>query len=403
MHDDEDVTLNVKAIGLAIGGAALAGLLFVLARRGESEEAEGSVEATSHDSGKAGKKLMVFAKDKAEHAGHKGDRSRPEVASLEFDVKEAERDLKAAAWDAQQEARAAESRLRAARGKVMEDAAHIATWVGHEARALAGEGKERVSHLRHRDDEGEELERLREEVAELRRQLGASGSKSEKDYSRLVSRLTSKAGPVSEAVATEAVSTAIAQLERSLKARGPALLAARDRKQMIEIVQAELGPILRDSLVKAAAAAFGAWDSTRGQVTETGRQVSDMAQDAGRRLRPSGHEGREEDQERLADVLHAVDSGDTPAAANGKHRFWHSRPTEAEAVELVTTPDDVFAEREEHSSKAGLFWGGAGLGLALYALLDADRRERFIRLANEASIQVQELVRDLQGYDDEFS
>jgi hypothetical protein len=40
--------------------------------------------------------------------------------------------------------------------------------------------------------------------------------------------------------------------------------------------------------------------------------------------------------------------------------------------------------------------------LALYALLDAERRDRVLRLANEASIQVQELVRDLQGYDDEF-
>jgi hypothetical protein len=57
---------------------------------------------------------------------------------------------------------------------------------------------------------------------------------------------------------------------------------------------------------------------------------------------------------------------------------------------------------EEHRGKAGLFWGGAGIGLALYALLDAERREQVLRLANEASVQVQELVRDLQGYDDEF-
>jgi hypothetical protein len=57
---------------------------------------------------------------------------------------------------------------------------------------------------------------------------------------------------------------------------------------------------------------------------------------------------------------------------------------------------------EEHRGKAGLLWGGAGIGLALYALLDAERRDRVLRLANEASVQVQELVRDLQGYDDEF-
>jgi hypothetical protein len=59
------------------------------------------------------------------------------------------------------------------------------------------------------------------------------------------------------------------------------------------------------------------------------------------------------------------------------------------------------AEEERHG-KAGLFWGGAGIGLALYALLDAERREKVLRLANDASVQIQELVRDLQGYDDEF-
>ena len=102
--------------------------------------------------------------------------------------------------------------------------------------------------------------------------------------------------------------------------------------------------------------------------------------------------------------------------ANGKRRFWRAShdagDTTASAGARTEEPltaakekdnaNDEGAGEEHRGGKAGLFWGGAGIGLALYALLDAERRDRFLRLANEASVQVQELVRDLQGYDDEF-
>jgi hypothetical protein len=43
------------------------------------------------------------------------------------------------------------------------------------------------------------------------------------------------------------------------------------------------------------------------------------------------------------------------------------------------------------------------LGLAIYALADPERREQFLKLTNEATVLAQELLRDLQGYDDEFA
>jgi hypothetical protein len=98
--------------------------------------------------------------------------------------------------------------------------------------------------------------------------------------------------------------------------------------------------------------------------------------------------------------------------ANGKRRFWRSshEAHDADAAADAATEEPPKANEEaekqdageEHRGKTGLFWGGAGIGLALYALLDAERRDRVLKLANEASVQVQELVRDLQGYDDEF-
>ena len=65
------------------------------------------------------------------------------------------------------------------------------------------------------------------------------------------------------------------------------------------------------------------------------------------------------------------------------------------------TPDEEQLAKK-HRGKAGLFWGGAGIGLALYSSAQMRNVANGTAAANEASVQVQELVRDLQGYDDEF-
>jgi len=72
------------------------------------------------------------------------------------------------------------------------------------------------------------------------------------------------------------------------------------------------------------------------------------------------------------------------------------------AVEEVVSAATERESSDERHGKSGLFWGAATLGLAAYALLDPERRDKILKFANEASVQVQDLVRDLQGYDDEF-
>jgi ElaB/YqjD/DUF883 family membrane-anchored ribosome-binding protein len=136
-------------------------------------------------------------------------------------------------------------------------------------------------------------------------------------------------------------------------------------------------------------------DRSRGLANEVAEQLERAAEDA---------------RETADEVVHRAET----IQANGKRRFWrtsHDAGDESSdaaaggdstAEDTQTVPKDEDAASEEHRGKAGLFWGGAGIGLALYALLDAERRDRVLRLANEASVQVQELVRDLQGYDDEF-
>jgi hypothetical protein len=216
-------------------------------------------------------------------------------------------------------------------------------------------------------------------------------------------------------VASEATAAALGQLERTLRAKAPALLAARNKAQVVEILQKELGSTLRDSAVQAAVAALGKLDLTREsskavhEAEDRARAAASEIQDRSRGLAGEVAEQLERAAEEARDTDDVVHRAET-IQANGKRRFWRtSHDATDAAADTVSTAEeaktDVKEENlagEEHRGKAGLFWGGAGIGLALYALLDAERRDRVLRLANEASVQVQELVRDLQGYDDEF-
>lgn len=51
---------------------------------------------------------------------------------------------------------------------------------------------------------------------------------------------------------------------------------------------------------------------------------------------------------------------------------------------------------------AMLLWGGAGAALAYYALLTPERRTQVNQVVQTAATQVQELIGDFRGYDDEF-
>jgi hypothetical protein len=434
MDEHDDVALNVKAILLAAGGAALAAWLFVMSRQKEEKtplaHAEAAVKETTKDARKAAERAAKDAKKKAKKtrkevaetvsdAGERiADRVRDTAADVGIDTKALERDLKAAAWDAQQEAREAENRLRAAGLRMVDDAAHLASRVGAEARNLAGEGKERIAHLRHREEPESEIDRLRDELDELRARLEGSERRGGRDYRALTSRLAGKTGPIPDAVASEAAAAALAHLERSLKTKVPALITAKNRGQVLEILQQELGPTLKESAAQAVAAAFSKWDAARERADESRERGREAADDAAADLRHMGDDVEASAREAAAAARDKARKAEEAVARHaeesrldGMRRLWRANEkgtapetvAEAtEAIERARSTGQASEPEEEQHGKAGLLWGGAGLGLALFALLDPERRDKMLRLANEASIQVQELVRDLQGYDDEF-
>src|SRR5215207_9666145 len=294
-HDDD---LNRKVILLSVGSAALAALLVVLARRKDDEgltaraegaaaRAEDVIADAKRESKKAAKAAKKKRKEIAAEAAETGRRVAGDVRKaterLDIDARAAERDLKAAAWDAQQEAKEAESRLRAAGQRVVDDTTQLASRVGAEARSLAGEGKEKIAQFRHRE-EGEitierEVQRLRAEIDELKEQLRKTGHKVDKDALGLTSRFAGKSGPIAEAMTSEATAAALGQIERTLRAKAPALLAARNKAQVMEILQKEFGSTLRDSAVQAAVAALGKLDLSR-ESSKAVRDAEDRARAA---------------------------------------------------------------------------------------------------------------------------
>ena len=433
---DQDDALNIKVILLGVGGAAAAALLLALARQKDvatqeapaedvmarTEDVVDDVKRERKKAAKAAKKQRKEMEAAAEKAGLRvAQDAAATTAQLEFDAKVAERDLKAAAWDAQQEAREAESRLRAAGHRVVDDATQLASRVGSEARQLAGGGKEKLTQLRHREDTAnaveDEVERLRAEVEDLKEQLARAGQEIERDYRGLASRFVGKSGPLSEIMASQATAAALEQIERSLRAKAPALLAARNRAQVMDILQKEVGWTLRDTAVQAAVAALGKWesgrlsgdaaDAARDRARKAGDEARDIAREIGDAARERVGLAAGEVEDPAAEAAHDAES----IQSNGKRRLWwtskeagDAAPVDAGEAREQPVEADLTGEpqEEEHRGKAGLFWSGAGIGLALYALLDEERRDKVLRFANEASVQVQELVRDLQGYDDEF-
>jgi hypothetical protein len=400
MDDHTDATPNAKVLLIATGAAALGALLIALARRGDENEPADRVQAAVAEATKDAKK-----------AGKAAKRKQKELASaLQADAETAERELKAAAWDAQQRAREAEGRLRAAGLRVVDDAAQLASRVSTEARSLAGEGRERISQLRHREEEQgleADLRRLREEVESLQRQLRREGRGAERDFSSLGALFGKKGGPVADALASPPIAAALAQVERSLRAKAPALAAAKNKSQVLDILMQDIGPTMRDAGLQAFAAALGILDTARTE-KEQAREALEEARDIARKEQERSRQAVADAAEELRLAAQEVSTHGEAALANGKRRFWRGRTAAADlgdgasgVTEEIVDAAQQSAEEERHG-KAGLFWGGAGIGLALYALLDAERREKVLRLANDASVQIQELVSDLQGYDDEF-
>ena len=50
-----------------------------------------------------------------------------------------------------------------------------------------------------------------------------------------------------------------------------------------------------------------------------------------------------------------------------------------------------------------MLWTAAAAGIVFYALLDKHRREQVLRVLDSVVGEAKEIIRDFQGYDEEFT
>ena len=194
-------------------------------------------------------------------------------------------------------------------------------------------------------------------------------------------RVGAQTTSTAQSVATQAAAAAIAGAERARGAGASLVDAARERAPQVgQRVSDELVPSLRDLATQAASAALELWEAAR-------ERAVDAAESAQHDFAPH--------------AAHAFEAGagrvkEAGVAVGGRVGEVGERTKDASRKAAGATVDTG------KDTGATLMWAGAAAGLVFYALLDDERREQVTRTVQSVAGQVQELIRDFQGYDDEF-
>ena len=234
------------------------------------------------------------------------------------------------------------------------------------------------------------LARRAREVADLGEQKGHEVARKARTGAQRVGDQTTSTG---QEIAAQAAAAAVAGAGRARDIGVSIADAAKERvPQVTHKVSDEVMTTLRDKVgddivpqvreiaLQAASTALELWQSARERAAEVARtDLKAPAAQAVHTVEVGGERARE------ASAALAEKAAELGERAKGASR----RTAEA----TVDTGKDTGAL---------LFWAGAAAGLVFYALLSAERREQVTRSAQVIAGQVQELIRDFQGYDDEF-
>lgn len=160
-------------------------------------------------------------------------------------------------------------------------------------------------------------------------------------------------------------------LVASLRERAPEL-----GHELMERANKDLFPTLQEVSRQATGSAAELWEAGRMRAGVAGEAAQhELGPRAARVLAASG--GRAEE------VVERAGSAAARAGEASKH---------AKEVTVSTSKD----------ATAALLWAGAAVALVYYVLLDEERRRQLLSTAKTAFGQIRELVRDFQGYDEEF-
>ncbi len=292
----------------------------------------------------------------------------------------------------------ARAAVRDLAGRVPEAAAGLQA--GARGAAAAGQrAAERLTAVADRDSltsasaaVGEAAERAVHRARGAVDRAGQKGHEVKRKAEQEAHRVGDQTASTAQTIAAQAAAAAAAGAERArdlgaslggtVRGRVPDVThrAAEVVPGLRDKVAHDVAPSVRDVAFQAASTALELWHSARERAAETAR--TDVKE-------PAAHavHAVEARAERAREASAAVASR---AAELGERARSIPRRT---AVATVDTGKDTGAL---------LFWAGAAGGLVFYALLSPELREQATRAAQAASTQIRELVRDFQGYDDDF-
>lgn len=182
-------------------------------------------------------------------------------------------------------------------------------------------------------------------------------------------------------IAEQAASRAVSSAERAREVGATIAAGTSNRaRDLPQKVGDEIVPSLRDVALQAASAALELWQTARDRVGE----AADVAQaEVGEAAHLVGAA-----EKRAKQATSAVASRVEAAGSRAKDASAH-----AAEVTVETSKD----------TGAALLWTGAAAAMIFYVMLSRERREQVLRAVDAVVKQSRELIRDFQGYDEEFA
>lgn len=219
------------------------------------------------------------------------------------------------------------------------------------------------------------------------------------DAAHKVGEQTSALAQSAQSVAEQAASATVSAAERARKVG--AAIAETTKEQLPHVSQTlgeklteEVVPTVREAAMLAASTALDLWQTARERAAEAAAAAQHELDELGPQAAHVVEVGADQ-------AKSAVESGE------GLVQGATAAVTE-KASEVSERAKDAAAEAADATVEAGkntgslIFWAGAAAGLTFYALLTPEQRERVTQTVKTVVNQTRELIKDFQGYDEQF-
>jgi hypothetical protein len=204
------------------------------------------------------------------------------------------------------------------------------------------------------------------------------------------------------------------------RARGASSSIASDTssraKDVSQKVSDDVVPTLREVAFQAASAALELWQVAREKAVEAATAAQNEVGNASHLMSAAEKRARDASEllasrfedvggrageashlvaERVADVGRSAKDATSAVAHRVEGAGENAKDASAHAAEVtVATSKDTGAT---------ILWGGAAAAIIFYVILNEERREQVLHIADTLVKQSRELIRDFQGYDEEFA